>query len=56
MNKQLFKLYHVTYDEYAEWCKANRYPAYRTSTKSTFFNLLMKGELVKNEAGKYVKK
>ena len=50
-----FSIVGVTEQDYLDWCKENKKPHYRTSTKAEFFKLIQEGKLVKDKSGQVVK-
>lgn len=56
MNKNAFIVAGVTEYDFKNWCKENKKPAYKTSTKQDFFARIRDGRLVKDASGKLVKK
>lgn len=56
MNQNAFKLAGVTEADYKAWCKENRRPAYKASSRTEFFARIQEGRLVKDADGRLVKK
>ena len=55
MNKQISKLLNVNEEDYIKWCRANKRAVYKKSSKKEFFNKILKGKLVRNESGNFIK-
>ena len=47
MNKELFKFYGVTKEDYLKWCKQVKLPHYRNETLKIFIFKLKSGEITK---------
>lgn len=57
LNKQAFILAGVTENEYKRWCKENKKPAYKQSSKEEFFARIRDGRLVRDvRTNKLIKK
>ncbi len=41
MNKQLFKFYGVTEEDYKKWCKENNLPHYKNETLQKYIKYLI---------------
>lgn len=55
MNRQVFEVLGITFEEYKDYCKENKIEHYRNSNKREFLRQLLDGELIKNKEGKIVK-
>ena len=56
MNRQLRYATGVSEAEYKQWCKDNKKPAYKASSKKEFFDRIADGRLVRDAyTGKLVK-
>lgn len=49
-NKQRWELAGISQKDYEKWCKDNNLPAYKDSTKSKFFSLILANKLVYDKA------
>ena len=48
INKQALELLGVTVGEYLFWCKENKMPSYKETTKKEFFKRCIEGRIVKD--------
>lgn len=48
MNKQVFEQVGITEEEYKQWCKENKKPYYKSSTKTEFFKKIQEGKILKD--------
>ena len=55
MNRQVFEVLGITFEEYKDYCKENKIEHYINSNKREFLRQLLDGELIKNKEGKIVK-
>ena len=55
MNRQVFEVLGITFEEYKDYCKENKIEHYRKSNKREFLRQLLDEELIKNKEGKIVK-
>ena len=57
INKQLMTMYKISEYDYKEWCKENKKPVYKESTKREFFARLEDGRIQRDSlTGKLIKK
>ena len=56
INKNALKLCGVTEEDYLNWCRENKKPAYLNSSKTKFFMEIHQRKLAKDSDGKLIKK
>ena len=56
MNRQVFEVLGITFEEYKDYCKENKIEHYRNSNKREFLRQLLDGELIVIEKGKIIRK
>lgn len=52
INKQSQKLVGITEQDFLDWCKENKKPSYKISTKREFFRNIEDGKIIRDENGK----
>lgn len=56
VNEDALAMYHVTQQDYLNWCEMVKKPPYSNATKQDFFKRLREGRLIRDNSGKLIRK